>query len=109
MFRRFPLLDLNHGIGDLEKLQLDVETGMEDVNLRDYCNGYNCLICTFNSLWIDVCLKRLLISNGNGACINYFVKIWNSTMSPASLILIITLNKSNDLTTLALKELYPLQ
>ena len=73
--------------------------GYEDVNLRDYCSGYNCLICTFKSLWIDVCLKRrLLISNGNGACINYFVKIWNSTMSPTSLILILTLNKSNDLT-----------
>ena len=109
VFRWFPLLDLNHGIDGLEKLQLHVETGMEDVNLHDYCSGYNCLICTFKSLWIDVCLKRLLTSNGNGACIYNFVKLWNSTMSPTSLILILMLNKSNDLTTLAVKELYPLQ
>ena len=36
----FPLLDLNHGIDDLEKLQLDIEMGMEDVNLQVCCREY---------------------------------------------------------------------
>jgi len=36
-------LDLNHGIDELENLKLDAEVSSEDVNLHDYCSGYNCL------------------------------------------------------------------
>ena len=57
----FPLLDSNHGIGELENLKLDAEVITEEVNLHDCCSVYNCLtaniVRSLDSLSLSIRIK----------------------------------------------------